>query len=252
MGETCCRGGGRGMMAGRAFSRNFLVGSVLVCVLLFAKAVVPPARDQNRPRTLGSGLSSLFLAHFLPQRRSLSYQTQRGDYAHRSLAESNPATADRSDVSAAPNVSHVPSEQLGTSELGNHVACPAASQPTRDAQCEYIRSHPEKCQSDSELGYPTFFFCTCRRFRILGFIVLVVWLACLFFMLGNTAADYFCPALEELSSILRLPPTVAGVTLLPLGNGAPDVFSRYFRIQEQEPPSDMLACPSSSIALCPS
>lgn len=216
-------------MASRAFSRNFLVGSVVVCVLLFTKAAVPPSRELSREQKSRPGLLIPSLELLLPRRSRSSLQTHRtGSYRpYRSLLESNQSRTDEGVTSAASNATHYRShsdEQPGTSELrSGHVTCPAASQPTRDGQCAYVREHPE-CQSDSELGYATFFFCTCQSFRILGFIVLVTWLACLFFMLGNTAADYFCPALEELSSILRLPPTVAGVTLLPLGNGAPDVF----------------------------
>ncbi|RWR80387.1 Sodium/calcium exchanger membrane region [Cinnamomum micranthum f. kanehirae] len=48
---------------------------------------------------------------------------------------------------------------------------------------------------------------------------------CAFVRSNSSSAYYFCSSLENLSRILKLSPTIAGVTLLALGNGAPDVFS---------------------------
>ncbi|XP_022719948.1 cation/calcium exchanger 1 [Durio zibethinus] len=92
------------------------------------------------------------------------------------------------------------------------------------SKCLYVKSEIG-CRPKGYINYLQIFYCTCGRFPILGHLVLLIWLFVLFYLLGDTAANYFCTSLERLSKILRLSPAIAGVTLLSLGNGASDVFA---------------------------
>ena len=95
----------------------------------------------------------------------------------------------------------------------------------------YLKSNdPGACQG--YIDYLYLFYCKFGKFPSLGYTLLFLWLLVLFYLLANTTSEYFCPSLESLSKLLRLSPTIAGVTLLSLGNGAPDVFSSLVSFQE--------------------
>lgn len=64
----------------------------------------------------------------------------------------------------------------------------------------------------------------CREWLSLLLLLLAAVLC--FFVLLTVSERFFCPALELISEYLRLPPVVAGATLLSFGNGAPDIFTQ--------------------------
>ncbi|KAM1096092.1 hypothetical protein ACFX14_013714 [Malus domestica] len=92
------------------------------------------------------------------------------------------------------------------------------------AKCFYLKSN-NPCVSQGYINYLNIFYCNFGTFPQLGYCCMFLWLLVLFYVLGNTASEYFCSSLDSLSRLLKLSPTIAGVTLLSLGNGAPDVFS---------------------------
>lgn len=104
--------------------------------------------------------------------------------------------------------------------------CNAIYQIPRTAQCSFVK---DECQ-EYKLGiwnYLELYYC---RFLLLGAAALVpmlLQLALLFVSVGLTASDYLCPNLYTISKLLSMSDNLAGLTLVALGNGAPDVLSTY-------------------------
>lgn len=63
---------------------------------------------------------------------------------------------------------------------------------------------------------------------------LILLMTLLFRILGSTAEEFFSPGLETFSLKLGLPERFAGVTLLALGNGAPDIASTVSAILQDK------------------
>ncbi|XP_050214402.1 cation/calcium exchanger 2 [Mercurialis annua] len=98
------------------------------------------------------------------------------------------------------------------------------SEGDHETKCNYLKTH-DPCVSQGYINYLHLFYCKFGSVQIWGYFGLFLWLLVLFYLLGNTASEYFCSSLENLSGLLKLSPIIAGVTLLSLGNGAPDVFA---------------------------
>ncbi|GJM95097.1 hypothetical protein PR202_ga11799 [Eleusine coracana subsp. coracana] len=98
------------------------------------------------------------------------------------------------------------------------------SLPDHAARCRFL-TPSSPCAPQGYVDYLRLFYCLFGGLPWLGGAALLLWLLLLFYLLGDTASEYFCASLEGLSAALRLPPAVAGATLLSLGNGAPDVLS---------------------------
>jgi len=116
------------------------------------------------------------------------------------------------------------SRKLRDDDEGN---CTSAILATQVDKCSFVRA---QCAPEGFIDYLDFYYCTARNPS--GWLLLIFLLLLYFYLLGGTAERFFCPALCRLSAGLKMSPNVAGVTLLAIGNGSPDIFSTIASVQQ--------------------
>lgn len=100
------------------------------------------------------------------------------------------------------------------------------SLPPDADRCAFVRAH---CDPEGVLPLLPLYFCHLRPLgwvpAALGVAACAALLVLLFKVMGHAADEYFSSILAQISQDCGLPPRLGGVTLLALGNGAPDLSS---------------------------
>ncbi|KAK4406578.1 Cation/calcium exchanger 5 [Sesamum angolense] len=89
--------------------------------------------------------------------------------------------------------------------------------------------------SDGLFNYSSFHFCLFGGNPFLSVPFLTLILLFQFYILVKTAQDRFSVVVTKLSTHLKLSPSMGAVTLLALGNGAPDVFASVAAVRGGQP-----------------
>eukprot|EP00729_Bicosta_minor_P023770 gene23770-3428_t len=109
----------------------------------------------------------------------------------------------------------------------------------RKDQCVYV-TEVSACISGSRIPYLEFPYCSLASAQVGAILLLVCWIGFLFVNLAMVVDIRIVPNLETISKTLGLSDTLAGVTLLALGNGAADIFSALAAVTSS-PDGGMLA-----------
>ncbi|GIM07355.1 hypothetical protein Vretimale_11525 [Volvox reticuliferus] len=129
------------------------------------------------------------------------------------------------------NMSAVGARSTRARRLNEMQRCQPKEVPRKE-RCVYVRTHPSCRPEDGWIPYLEIHYCYLSQMEGVSTALFLLWIAILFGLMLVIAERFFCPSLELIAEYLRLPPCVAGATLLSFGNGAPDVFTQLAAISQ--------------------
>lgn len=106
-----------------------------------------------------------------------------------------------------------------------HRECASVASESPLVRCEMARKYCAEDSGRSMVNYLVLHFCGMGGAKWISVPVLVTILLLAFYILAETAENYFSPVVRQLVELLGMTPSMGGVTLLALGNGAPDIFA---------------------------
>ncbi|KAK3117690.1 hypothetical protein LTR53_000718 [Teratosphaeriaceae sp. CCFEE 6253] len=119
------------------------------------------------------------------------------------------------------------------STVSNSPSCKQVTSSTD--QCAFVRKHCQD-EEDGRIPYLQLLYCSLGAPAAAAWYILIIgWAMYLFLAISISAGDFFAVNLSSLARTLRMSDTLAGVTLLALGNGGPDIFSTWAAMTSDSP-----------------
>ncbi|CAI2353711.1 unnamed protein product [Caenorhabditis sp. 36 PRJEB53466] len=129
-----------------------------------------------------------------------------------------------------------------TQELCAQDECILQKGWTQEDVCAYIKCNNEACEGGGYLQWSAYVKCEHRTtVRVILIIVSIVYLFFLFVVMTVVADDFFSPSIAGIVRHLKISESIAGVTFLAFGNGAPDVFGSIASVITSPKPKADLA-----------
>ncbi|CAD5214249.1 unnamed protein product [Bursaphelenchus xylophilus] len=113
---------------------------------------------------------------------------------------------------------------------------------SREQSCNYVTTHYDNCEGGGYLPWTQIIYCQPTELtEVLLLLVSIFWLLQLFILLAVSADEFLSTNITTIADKFGISQSVAGVTLVAFGNGAPDIFSAIASAVSDESPKAGLA-----------
>uniref|UniRef100_A0A1I7XQ20 Na_Ca_ex domain-containing protein n=1 Tax=Heterorhabditis bacteriophora TaxID=37862 RepID=A0A1I7XQ20_HETBA len=108
--------------------------------------------------------------------------------------------------------------------------------------CTYVSTNGDICEGGGYLLWSQYVECQENiAAKVIVIVTGVIFMLILFVMISSTADDFFSPSVSAIVAHLKISESIAGVTFMAFGNGAPDIFGSIASVLSSPMPKAGLA-----------